>query len=212
MKHWKTYFWIVTLIGVLVFAAKARAQDIQRMEFYPGINRAVAETLMQNVAPRAQSYERGSGFKLLSSRFFPCDNESLSVNVWLVSKHESKSRNKELQEKNRGVGMFYSCDGWSTGFDRMINSNNGQATVLSLLWGPKPLEVGPVLLGGKAGFARVSYGVPKYNVTLYENTKIGFLTVGMKRWPQFSLNIAPVPKVAGDAYIAWVSYKFMSLK
>ena len=94
----------------------------------------------------------------------------------------------------------------------MVNSNNGKATVLSLLWGPKPLEIGPILLSGKVGIARVSYGVPRYDVTLYENTKIGFATVCLIWFPEVCLNAAPVPKVAGNAYIAWVSYKFTSLK
>lgn len=201
------------LLGGLSLPLCAVAQDLSKMELYPGISRAV-EAVTRGSASWAAVNETSSGsdFQLLSNRFLPCARETLSINVWLVSQHAKKDRPWELQEKNRGVGFFYSCDGWSTGFDRMVNSNNGKATVFSLLWGRRIAEVGPVFLNGKVGFARVGYEVPRYNVTLYENAKIGFLGVGLTRLPHVTLNIAPVPKVAGNAYIAWVSYEVKSFK
>jgi hypothetical protein len=111
---------------------------------------------------------------------------------------------RDLNERNYGTGLAFSCDAWSVGYDRLINSNRGEAEILSLLWGMRLAEVGPFFLDGKLGVARVGYEVPKYRVTLHQNTEVAYVSVGFVRWPRISLNIAPVPKMAGRAVIAFL--------
>lgn len=172
--------------------------------------RTAAERLeLPSLSRLAGEWQERTPPLLATSRFLSCDKETLSINYWLVSDHENKSRSKQLNEKNRGVGVFYSCDGWSGGYDQMRNSNYGKAKLISVFWGRQLLEVGPVRIFGKGGYGRVAYGVPKHDITLYENSKLAFVGAGIKQLPGFSVNVAKVPKTAGKAYILWVSYELI---
>lgn len=184
--------------------------SVHRGGFERAINRVLAEE--QRRATRDFSQERSStdGPLLASRRFFDCEKEMLSLDAWLLSDH--KGSKKDHNEKNRGFGLVYSCDGWSVAFDRMINSNRGQAQVLSLVWGTELLRLGPVFINGSIGYARLSYEVPRYRVTLYENTVVGFVGVGLTSFPKLTVNIAPVPETAGKAIIVWVKYEIHRFK
>jgi hypothetical protein len=191
---------------------------LPKYEPYRGFEKAIQRAYAEERASMAQRMAftpvPGTGPWLAGSRFFDCDEETLSVNAWLISRHEKKERapGRELEENNRGWGVVYSCNGWSVGLDRMVNSNRGQAVVFSVVWGTRVAEIGPVFFNGTIGYARVSYGVPKYNATLYDNSVVGFGGVGLTRWPEWTVNIAPVPKVAGNAYILWVNYELIRFK
>jgi hypothetical protein len=179
--------------------------------FQRAIQRAIAEE--RSLAAKLIALEKNSGTTgpwLSSNRFLGCEHETLSVNAWLASQH--KDSTKDHEEKNRGVGLVYSCNGWSASADELINSNRGKARVLSLVWGMRLIEVGPIFINGSVGYARVSYGVPRYNVTLYETSPIGYVGVGLVQYPKFTFNLAPVPETAGKAIIAWVKYEVVRFK
>lgn len=144
-----------------------------------------------------------------SARLWTCEKEALSGNIWLISHHQGKDRKKKLQENNTGAGIVYSCDQWSAEIDRMINSNNGKAVLVSILWSTPDAELGPVLLRATVGYTRLSYEVPKYRATLYDNTAVAFLSARLKEHPRLSINVAPVPKTAGNAYIVWITYELI---
>jgi hypothetical protein len=185
---------------------------VQNYEAYPGVNTAVRKTIDDERAYALQFWKKESTpeveySELPPKRFLDCERESISVNAWLFSQHASKDRKKNLNEKNRGSGIFYTCDNWSLGFDRMINSNRGEARVLSLLWGKRLIEVGPTFLEGKIGVGRLWYEVPRFDTTLTKNSIIGFASVGLVAHPRWTLNVAPVPETAGNAYIVWLTYR-----
>ena len=222
-KHWKTYFWIIALVITCVFAftsKEARAQDISKMELYPGINKAVAETLAEaderpTVTQKVEA--RTVGFAetvddevpLASSRLWDCDKyEAVSVNVWGVSRHTGdRTGKRKMEEKNTGPGIVYTCNNLSGGFDKMRNSNKGKAKLLSIFLSTDNLELGPVFIRVSVGYARVGYEIPRYKVTVYDNTAIAFGCAGFVAVPRLSFCGAPVPKVAGDpAYIGWLNY------
>jgi len=229
MKYLKTCFLFalfVLLIGV--FPSGVRAQNISKMELYPGINKAVTEaryewntppynipsqklTLAQRINAKAVMSQEtlDVSFHVDSEKFYECVNATLSFDVWLVSKHQSKQRSRELNEKNHGYGLVYTCGRWSLGLDQMINSNKGKAQVLSLVWSTENLEVGPFFVNGNVGYARLSYEVPRYNITLYDSTKIAFVGTGLNVLPQVQLNFAPVPKMAGKAWITWLKVRLL---
>lgn len=211
-KNWKTYFWIAVLVGVCIFAVKARANELP-----PGTPTAKPLDLTLHtswlrreqyfVETQAKANSTNDTGSWPSARLWDCDKEALSGNVWLMSRHQGKDRKKELQEENIGGGVVYSCDEWSAEIDRMINSNNGKATLVSLLWSTPDAELGPVLVRATVGYMWLSYEVPKYNATLYDNAAIAFVSARLKAYPKLSVNVAPVPKTAGNAYIVWVTYE-----
>lgn len=175
--------------------------------------RTVGERLgLHSLSGLASWQKESTGPLLATSRFFACESETFSVNYWLVSDHDDKDRPRSLNEKNRGFGFFYSCDGWSAGYDRMKNSNDGKAELVSVFWGDKLLDVDFVSVSGKVGYGRIAYGVPRHNVTLRQNSKLAFLGLGVRQVPGFSFNIARVPKTAGKAYIFWMSYEVVRFK
>ncbi len=189
------------------------AQTLPEYEPYPGFNTAIRKTLdaEREYALRfwkKQSTPEVDDSGLPSKSFLNCERESVSVNMWLLSQHASKERKRDLNEKNRGFGIFYTCDNWSLGFDRMVNSNEGKARILSLLWGAGLAELGPIFLAGKIGIGRLRYGVPRLNATLHKTSVIGFASVGLVNHPEWRINVAPVPETAGDAYIVWITYTF----
>lgn len=178
-------------------------------EIYPGVQKAVREVIREDHKRTLLIMFEGEEAVPATTlaEMLGCKKSSLSLNAWLVSRHNSKQRSRELNENNTGGGFIYSCDNWSASYDQLINSNRGKATVLAVVWGTRLLEVGPFFLKGSIGYARVGYEVPRYNVTLRENSKIAYLGIGLKDYDRLTLNVAPVPKTAGDAYILWVTYR-----
>jgi hypothetical protein len=213
VKHWKTY--LLTVALVCVFASKARADGLpSSTPAVKPLDLTLHTKWLQRDQPfsvaRTETSSAGSVSRdLPSARLWNCDKEALSGNVWLMSRHQGKDRKKELQEENIGGGIVYSCDQWSAEIDRMINSNNGKATLVSLLWSTPDVELGPVLIRATVGYMWLSYEVPKYHATLYDNTGVAFVSVRLKEYPKFSVNGAPVPKTAGNAYIIWVTYELL---
>lgn len=178
-------------------------------EMVPGMREAVRLTLRGfTIAPINES-ERNANW-LVPAPFIKCATASISFNYWVMSHHQGE-RTRPLEENNRGKGIVFTCDGWSFSVDRMINSNRGKATVIAIVWSAQ-MELGPVFVRGSAGYAAVSYGIPRYNVTVRDNTNIGYVSFGLTDFPKFSVNVAPVPKVAGNAYILWVTYRIAEFK
>lgn len=209
------------LLPFFLFVCTAHAQETMQeasqekplvlpdYEIYPGVKKAVQEVVRgdhkRTLLIRFEGEKIGPSATL--AEMLGCKKSSLSLNVWLVSHHTGEKHSRDLNEKNTGGGVVYSCDNWSASYDQLVNSNRGKATVLALVWGTRLLEVGPFFLKGSVGYARVGYEVPRYNVTLHENSKIAYLGIGLKDYDRFTLNVAPVPKTAGSAYILWVTYR-----
>ncbi|MEZ0208888.1 MAG: hypothetical protein ACAH17_01775 [Candidatus Paceibacterota bacterium] len=164
----------------------------------PSRNQAGGHAEIENILP--------------SKSFFQCGRSSISINRWLVSHHMGSDHHRDLNEKNSGWGLVYNCGNWSAGLDRMVNSNRGTAIVGSVFWGKKFIEMGPVFLKGSIGYVRVSYEVPHYNVTLYDNAAIAFVSVGTTYIPGLQLNITKVPKTAGRALLSWMTYEVYVFK
>lgn len=214
---------IFFLLPCFLFVCTASAQEVAQeispetpfvlpdYEIYPGTKKAIQSVIHGDhkrvSLVRFEGEEIGQVTSL--AEMLGCKRSSLSLNVWLVSHHTGERHSRDLNEKNTGAGTVYSCDNWSASYDQLVNSNRGKATVLAIVWGTRLLEVGPFFLKGSVGYARVGYEVPRYNVTLHENSKIAYLGFGLKGYDRFTMNVAPVPKTAGDAYIAWVSYRLV---
>jgi hypothetical protein len=195
---------LVGILASIAFCAPAQERPLDLELHTTWLDRE--RTIAENVAAAGVAGRDGDSFAAWrSARLWNCEKEAVSGNIWLISHHQGKDRKKKLQENNTGAGIVYSCDEWSASLDKMINSNNGKATLVSLLWSTPDAELGPVLVRATVGYMRLSYEVPKYNATLHDNTAVAFVTARLKEYPRLSVNLAPVPKTAGNAYIIWLT-------
>ena len=142
--------------------------------------------------------------------FIPCKEKGWGLNIWGFSHHTGTS-NTKLNENNYGEGVSFSCDNLSVGVDMLKNSNRGRALLGTILWNLKFGEAGGFIFGSKLGVGALSYQVPKYQATIHGNTEIVYFYAkcGKEYFCNgFSVNLAPVPKLAGKAYIMWFTMEF----
>ena len=113
-----------------------------------------------------------------------------------------------LDEKNYGKGLSYNSTDWTLSVDTMTNSNRGKAVLVTFLNNVELMKLGGNTFGAKFGAGSLSYYVPKYDATAKGETGIAFIYLRCGKYyfcDGWTINAAPVPKMAGKAWILWLS-------
>lgn len=116
MKNWRSYAFVAALVATSLYACKAKAQDISRMELYPGMNQAVADTLAKPTGLAAYLAAR----KPTQDDEVPVDSPVIpcrSVRLYIGGKsHHTMENNRPNtnHEKNFALGAAFVpyCGNW----------------------------------------------------------------------------------------------------
>lgn len=145
--------------------------------------------------------------RLDPARILPCDEVRLDLNLWGFS-HHTGDRSRKLQEHNRGAGLVASCGDWSGGLDSIVNSNDGRAQLQTILRRIPLVSYGSFTGGVKLGMLKMKYEVPQFGATLSGQDKVAYFYIERKG---YHINLAPVPKMAGKAWIIWFTVPLTGL-
>lgn len=138
MKHWKTYFWIMMLVLVSMFAfsKRAKAEQLPEYEPYPGTRLAVSQVFKSEKRPMGLSLSAAINGELEHG-------EKKRAQMWLYiggfSHHDTGGKPNTNKEENFGLGgaitteqSFYGVRPIVQGMHVFKNSKKGTTDVLGL--------------------------------------------------------------------------------
>lgn len=138
-----------------------------------------------------------------------CRDIEYSALVWIKSDHgKRRDGQQELNEKNHGLSLNITCDGWLYAHaGKLKNSQWGYTDLVMVGITNKwyPFEENKFHLQASLGEVYLRYRVPRLGADAEGHALAGYLGIG---YGPLTLQVAPVPKQKG-VYIAFVQAKIL---